>query len=84
MPDSTPPPLLQVENLRISFHGREHVVEAVKGISFRLEEGHTLAVVGESGSGKSVTALALSKLVPPPPVCTVSGRVLYRGKDVPS
>ena len=82
MPDSTPPPLLQVENLRISFHGREHVVEAVKGISFRLEEGHTLAVVGESGSGKSVTALALSKLVPPPPVCTVSGRVLYRGKDV--
>lgn len=82
MPDSTPSPLLQVENLRINFHGREHVVEAVKGISFKLLEGRTLAVVGESGSGKSVTALALSKLLPPAPACTVSGRVLYRGQDV--
>ncbi len=82
MPDSTPAPLLQVENLRISFHGREHTVEAVKGISFRLQEGRTLAVVGESGSGKSVTALSLTRLLPPPPACTVAGRVLYRGQDV--
>jgi len=80
VPDS--PPLLQVENLRISFHGRDHVVEAVKGISFQLGEGRTLAVVGESGSGKSVTALALTKLLPPPPTCTLGGRVLYRGKDI--
>ena len=82
MPDSATTPLLQVENLRINFHGREHVVEAVKGISFQLHEGRTLAVVGESGSGKSVTALALTRLLPPPPACTFSGKVLYRGKDV--
>lgn len=81
MPDPTPP-LLQVENLRISFHGREQVVEAVKGISFQLGEGRTLAVVGESGSGKSVTALSLTRLLPPPPTCQYSGRVLYRGKDL--
>ncbi|HVU39166.1 MAG TPA: ABC transporter ATP-binding protein [Opitutales bacterium] len=77
-----PTPLLQVENLRINFHGRDHVVEAVKGISFSLGEGRTLAVVGESGSGKSVTALSLTRLLPPPPACTYSGRVLYRGKDL--
>ncbi len=77
-----PTPLLQVENLRINFHGRDNVVEAVKGISFSLGEGRTLAVVGESGSGKSVTALSLTRLLPPPPVCTYSGRVLYRGKDL--
>jgi len=82
VPDPTPAPLLQVENLRISFHGRESIVEAVKGISFRLEEGRTLAVVGESGSGKSVTALSLTRLLPPPPGCKVTGRILYRGKDV--
>jgi len=82
VPDSNPAPLLQVENLHIRFHGREHVVEAVKGISFQLGEGKTLAVVGESGSGKSVTALALTRLLPPAPACTVSGRVLYRGQDV--
>jgi len=82
VPDPIPAPLLQVDNLHINFHGRENVVEAVKGISFQLEEGRTLAVVGESGSGKSVTALALTKLLPPPPACTVGGRVLYRGKDV--
>jgi ABC-type dipeptide/oligopeptide/nickel transport system ATPase component len=74
--------LLQVENLHISFHGREHVVEAVKGVSFALHEGRTLAVVGESGSGKSVTALSLTRLLPPPPGCTVTGRVLYRGRDI--
>ena len=86
MPDHVPPPLLQVENLRISFHGhsagKKSVVEAVRGISFSLAEGRTLAVVGESGSGKSVTALSLTKLLPPPPGCTVSGRVLYHGRDI--
>ncbi len=80
----SPPPLLQVENLRISFHGGEQPVEAVKGVSFQLGEGRTLAVVGESGSGKSVTALSLTRLLPPPPACQCSGRVLYRGKDLMS
>ncbi|WP_269537471.1 ABC transporter ATP-binding protein [Cerasicoccus fimbriatus] len=75
-------PLLDVKDLKISFHGRDRVTEAVKGINFSLEEGQTLAVVGESGSGKSVTAMSLTRLLPDPPTCRISGEILLRGQDV--
>jgi ABC-type dipeptide/oligopeptide/nickel transport system ATPase component len=75
-------PLLYVEDLRITFHSRERVTEAVKGVSFSLEAGRTLAIVGESGSGKSVTALSLTRLLPEPPACRVSGAIRYRDRDV--
>ncbi|MGF1484695.1 MAG: ABC transporter ATP-binding protein [Opitutales bacterium] len=74
-------PLLEVKDLRITFQGRDRVVEAVKGIDFSLEAGQTLAVVGESGSGKSVTALSLTRLLPRPPACKLSGSIRY--KDIP-
>ena len=54
--------LLRVENLSIRFGASAEPV--VKGVSFEIERGTTLALVGESGSGKSVTALALLKLLP--------------------
>ena len=74
---------LNVKNLRITFRDRRQgSVEAVRGISFSLEAGRTLAVVGESGSGKSVTGLALTQLLPKPPACEVSGEVLYGGRDL--
>ncbi len=75
-------PLLEVKDLRIAFQSRTGVNEAVKGISFTLEAGETLAVVGESGSGKSVTALSLSKLLPPPPACVVDGQIMLEGEDL--
>lgn len=74
--------LLSVEDLRISFHTRDRVVEAVQGISFSLEAGRTLAVVGESGSGKSVTALSLTRLLPEPPACRITGAIRYNGRDL--
>ncbi len=79
MPDN---PLLEVKNLKISFESRAGTNEAVKGIDFNLNAGETLAVVGESGSGKSVTALSLSKLLPTPPACNVSGSIRLEGKDI--
>ena len=56
--------LLQVENLTISFESPSGSFEAVRDVSFSIEQGTTLGLVGESGSGKSVTALALMGLLP--------------------
>jgi microcin C transport system ATP-binding protein len=73
-------PLLEIENLRINFHQEEGTVEAVRGISFSIEAGQTLALVGESGSGKSVTALSILKLLPSG--AEISGRIAFKGEDL--
>ena len=75
-------PLLDVRNLSIDFVTETGRVEAVKGISFSLARGETLAVVGESGSGKSVTGLALTRLLPEPPAVYRTGEILLEGRDV--
>jgi len=75
-------PLISVRDLRISFHNRTQTLEAVKGISFEIGAGETVAMIGESGSGKSVTALALTRLLPPPPACRVSGDIIFRDRNL--
>ena len=75
-------PLLEIKNLAIDFATETGTVEAVKGISFSMAKGETLAIVGESGSGKSVTGLALTRLLPEPPTIYKSGEILLDGKSV--
>jgi len=75
-------PLLQVENLCTRFHIPEGTVYAVNGISFTIKEGETLAVVGESGCGKSVTMLSILGLIPLPPGEIVTGKAIFRDKDL--
>ena len=75
-------PLLKIEDLKIRFKDRDRVNEAVKGISFELQKGETLAVVGESGSGKSVSAMAITKLLPAAPACEISGSIAFEGQDM--
>lgn len=75
--------LLSVENLEISFAGAEQPQRVVKGINFSLNGGgETLAILGESGSGKSVSALALTRLLPAEPTCTIRGQITFDGQSV--
>jgi len=74
--------LLDIQNLTIEFLDQGEYRRAVDGISFSIAAGETVAVVGESGSGKSVTALALTRLLPPPPACRVSGCIALDGRDL--
>jgi len=59
--------LLEVKNLGVNFALPDRTLAAVKGASFALDKGETLALVGESGSGKTVTALSILQLLPTPP-----------------
>ena len=77
-----PDPLLEVENLSVSFAtdaGRARVVEE---ISFALGSGETVGLVGESGCGKSVTAMSVMRLIPSPPSHVEGGRILFQGSDL--
>jgi oligopeptide/dipeptide ABC transporter ATP-binding protein len=74
--------LLQVEDLKTQFTTSGGVVRAVDGVSYDVEEGETVALVGESGCGKSVSALSVMRLVAEPAGRIVSGRLLFKGRDL--
>ena len=75
------PPLLEVRDLRVSFHTEDGVVRAVDGVSFTLGQGEVLGIVGESGSGKSVTMMSVLRLVNDPNA-VFEGEVLYKGRNI--
>ncbi|MFC6114791.1 ABC transporter ATP-binding protein [Sporosarcina thermotolerans] len=74
--------ILDVNDLSVSFETYGADVQAVRGISFELNEGETLAIVGESGSGKSVTAHSIMRIVPMPPGKFVGGSIMFNGEDL--
>lgn len=74
--------LLDVRSLNVCFDTHDGQVQAVRGVSFHLDQGETLAIVGESGCGKSVTVQTIMGLLPSPPSRIKSGEVLYAGKDL--
>lgn len=75
-------PLLRVENLSVSFKQEPEAMQAVRGVSFSIQRGETVALVGESGSGKSVTANAILRLLPYPTAFHPSGSIHYDGEDL--
>ena len=74
--------LLSVEDLHVDFATEDRVVHAVRGVSFDIARGQTVALVGESGSGKSVTALSVLRLLSYPPASRPRGRVLFKGTEL--
>ena len=75
-------PLLSVRDLAVTFHQDGQAIPAVKGVSFDIHPGETVALVGESGSGKSVSALSVLKLLPYPAASHPSGEILFKGQDL--
>ena len=74
--------LLEVEDLAVEFDTYGGIVQAVRGVSFSVEEGKTLAIVGESGCGKSVTVQSMMGLIPMPPGRITSGSARLKGHEI--
>lgn len=72
--------LLEIRDLRVEY--RRGNVAAVRGVSVDLAPGESLGLAGESGSGKSTLALSVLRLLAPEAVRAVTGRILFKGRDV--
>ncbi len=70
-------PILEVENLSVTFSMRGQKLYAVRGIHFQIEKGESVGIVGESGCGKSAAAQAINCQSPG----VVTGKVLFNGKE---
>jgi oligopeptide transport system ATP-binding protein len=74
--------ILSVDDLRISFATYAGEVQAVRGATFDLRRGETLAIVGESGSGKSVAARSIMRLNPESNTIVRGGEIVFEGEDL--
>jgi oligopeptide transport system ATP-binding protein len=74
--------LLEVAGLSVTFRTDAGPVAAIEDVSFAIAPGETLALVGESSSGKSVTAMAIMRLLAPPPSCRIGGTITLDGRDL--
>ncbi|WP_424184514.1 dipeptide ABC transporter ATP-binding protein [Actinokineospora sp. G85] len=73
-------PVLEVDDLSVSFPGAGGRVAAVRGLSYAVSPGEVLGIVGESGSGKSVSSLAVMGLLPDS--ARVSGSIRFQGREL--
>lgn len=74
--------LLEVKDIEVNFETYGGHVNAVRGVSFSLNEGECVAIVGESGCGKSVTSKAIMGLIPSPPGKITKGSIELNGVDL--
>ena len=73
--------LAEIKGLRVGFSQHGGTIDAVRGVSFSINDGESLGIVGESGSGKSVTCMALLRLLAPTAKVTADAMMLD-GVDV--
>lgn len=75
------PPLLDVQNLCVSFRSERGLIRILEDVSFSVGQNEILSIVGESGSGKSMTSLAIMRLITDPNA-VISGEIRYKGQDL--
>ena len=74
--------LVDIKNLHVSFPQHDGIVQAVRGMTLRVEAGESLGIVGESGSGKSVTCMAVLRLLREPPARIRADQMDLAGVDM--
>ncbi|MCM0647720.1 ABC transporter ATP-binding protein [Clostridium swellfunianum] len=75
--------LLEVNNLKVSYHTYAGEVQSVRGVSFALDKGESLAIVGESGCGKTVTSKTIMGLINTPPgEIKEDSEILFNGRNI--
>lgn len=74
--------ILKVENLHVSFKTYAGINQAVRGVSFSLDKGETLAIVGESGCGKTVTSKAIMQILPQQAAIGAESRIYLEGRNL--
>jgi oligopeptide/dipeptide ABC transporter ATP-binding protein len=74
--------LLEIQNLSTAFETESGLLRAVDGVSFNVPRGTCVGIVGESGCGKSVTAMSIVRLLPQPMGKIVSGKIMFKGRDL--
>ena len=74
--------LLDIRDLKTWFKTDDGMVQAVDGVSLRIDRGETVGIVGESGCGKTVTARSVLKLIDMPPGRFEGGQILWQGRDL--
>jgi peptide/nickel transport system ATP-binding protein len=75
------PPLLEVSGLTAEFPSQSGAVRVLDGVDFEVQDGEILGLVGESGSGKTMTALSVTRLLPPA-ARIVGGDIRFRGSNL--
>ena len=75
-------PLLKIEDVVVDFKTVTGTVNAVRGVSYEVARGETLAVVGESGSGKSVTARAIMSMLAENARVGANSKVWFKGEEI--
>ncbi len=81
-PERAQSTLVKVRDLQVAFGQGENRTLAVKGVSFTIGKGETVALVGESGSGKTVSAMSILKLLPYPAASHPTGEIFFEGTDL--
>lgn len=74
--------LLEIKNLVVQYKTADETVEAVNGISIKIEKGESIGLVGETGAGKTTTALSIMRLIADPPGKIIGGDILFEGKSI--
>ena len=75
-------PILDINDLKIIYQTDLETVEAVNGISFKIEKGKTCGLVGETGAGKTTTALSILRLLPENTGKVTDGEIWFDGRNL--